>query len=227
MKKKVPLDLLQALQPSANPNLRFAKIVKDPNSIVLLIDKEEESDYYFKIARGENRQGVFNYYIEMMPKTVNLLKKHETWCPIDVVIKYLTKWLSILESYSEVEDIFEDPIIRQYQKNFEDQFKIVDNGADFYGFNLDQQMYLKIYLEETKSKFVQLVNGRSTEEIIIIEEIFEEINEAQTNLTKETKNQIIKRLSKIWAKSQKIGLEVLREVFVNVASQIMTRLLGI
>ena len=44
-------------------------------------------------------------------------------------------------------------------------------------------------------------------------------------MTKKTKQQIFKRLTKFWAKAQKTGLDVIKEVLINVTAEITKQLL--
>lgn len=69
MKKKIPFAILEALQPVVNDNLDLVKTVKGSNSMFHLVDKDENSDFYFKVTKQEARSGVLNYLIEYKPKS--------------------------------------------------------------------------------------------------------------------------------------------------------------
>lgn len=115
--------------------------------------------------------------------------------------------------------------MKSNQERFEKQFDILDEDADISSFNLSQQIFLDEYLSNVKSKLLVLQEGRSGDELKELEALAFEATEIQSDLTKATKRQIVKRLSKLWAKAQKVGIDVIKEIFVNVTAELTKRLL--
>lgn len=228
MKKKVPLKILKALQPGKTENLELARIVVNPQFIVHLIDKDPNSDFFFKIGNNTDKGSRVDFSIDIMPASISKIKSTRILVnDEDSVVVHLTNWLSILKAYAEITTIFDDPILANNQKNFQEKFTFVDETADYIGFDLDQQQFINEYVERVKSH-VLLLRETAIRKYPSgqLKEIENAANEIQANLTIETKSQIVKRLSKMWAICQKTGLEIIKEVFINVMSELTTRLLG-
>lgn len=225
MKKKIPLAILEALQPVADNNLDLVKTVKDPNSMFHLIDKDENSDFFFKVVKQEARSMNLSYLIEFKPKSKEDVSVKSTWQDIKGVLSRITNWLALLQAYNKIRTIYDDPILIGYQERFEKQFEILDSDADSSSFDLAQQIFLDDYLNDVKSKLAELRAGRSETQIKDFEELEAVASDIQKNLTNETKRQIVKRLSYMWARAQKAGLDVIKEIFINVISELTTRFL--
>jgi predicted transcriptional regulator YdeE len=225
MKKKIPLAILEALQPVADNNLDLTKTVKDSNSMFHLVDKDENSDFYFKVSKQEVQGGKLTYLIEFKPKNKENVNPHSAWLPIESVVTSITKWLELLQAYNKIHTIYDDPILKSNQERFEKQFEILDDDADSTSFDLEQQMFLDEYLNNVKSKLLALQLGKPENQVIELENLATEASEIQGILTKETKRQIVNRLSKLWAKAQKVGLDVIKEIFVSVTTELAKRLL--
>jgi len=225
MKKKIPLAILEALQPVADNNLDLTKTVKDTNSMFHLVDKDENSDFYFKVTKQEAKSGKLNYLIDFKPRSKDNVNPHSVWLTLEGVLTAIKKWLELLQAYNKIHTIYDDPILKSNQERFEKQFDILDEDADTTSFDLSQQIFLDEYLSNVKSKLLALQEGRAEKEVKELEELALEATEIQSDLTKATKRQIVKRLSKLWAKAQKIGLDVIKEIFVSVTAELAKRLL--
>lgn len=225
MKKKIPLAILEALQPFADNNLDLTKTVKDTNSIFHLIDKDENSDFYFKLSKQEARSGNLNYLIEYKPTSKDNVNAYSSWVTLERVLTTIKKWLVLLQAYNKIHTIYDDPILKSNQERFEKQFDILEDDADTTSFDLEQQIFLDKYLNTVKTRLLALQKGRLENQAKELEELALDAAEIQSGLPKETKRQIVKRLSKLWAKAQKIGLDVIKEIFVSMAADLTKRLL--
>jgi hypothetical protein len=225
MKKKIPLAILEALQPVADNNLNLIKVVQDNNSMFHLLDKDENSDFYFKVSKQEIRNGNLNYSIEYKPRSRDLINAHSTWVTSEGVLQVIKMWLELLMSYNKIDTIYDDAILKSNQERFEKQFEILDDNSETTSFDLNQQIFLDEYLNTVKSKLIALQEGRSTSQVKELEELSIEATEIQNDLTTQTKSQIIKRLSRLWGKAQKVGLDVIKEIFVSVTAELAKRIL--
>jgi len=225
MKKKLTFNLSETFQLSKTPKLAFAKLIDDPNAMVHLVDKDPNSEFYFKIIKTDSTQGELKYVVEFKPVSSTDLNKYYNTLVEKTVISYLNLWLGLLETYNNLHTIFDDPILIANQKKFEDKFKLTDEDADLVGFEFEQQLFLYEYLEKAKASVLRLKEDRAPEETAELEELIEIADSLQANIGKETKSQIMKRLTKFWAKAQKVGIEVMKEIFVNVVTELTTKLL--
>lgn len=215
MIKKIPLDLLKVIE-NADPKLKSnIYITKNENSLALFKDKDENSDFYFDIIRVNPNSSSLAYEIRFCPRDSNDVRSFHTAVTIDTIKRYLDNWLTIIDEYNSVENIFEDPILSEYRKQFETKFEIIDEDADYAPFDLDKQLYIDNYLTDTKNKLHKLKEHKTEPEIKEIEELENEIEDISKNLTTDTKKKVFKRLAKFWAKAQKTGLDIMKEIFVK------------
>jgi DeoR/GlpR family transcriptional regulator of sugar metabolism len=92
-------------------------------------------------------------------------------------------------------------------------------------FDLKQQLYLDDYLSSVDEKLQKLKENKTTEEIDQLSELQIEAKSIRKDITKLTKRNLVNRLAGLWAKSQKVGIEVIKEVFVSVTAELAKRLL--
>lgn len=226
MKKKIPLTILEALQPISDKNVNLVHQIHDDNSMFHLVDNDEKSDFYFKVLpKTENRNGQLNFLIERKPITKENVQAAGDWQTVEGIVGQLRIWLDLLKGYNEIQTIYDDPITKAYSDQFLKEVEIVDDDASTAPFSLKQQLYLDDYLSEAQNKIEALKVNRSKEEIQQLDELKVDAKNLQKDLTKLTKSQVVKRLSKFWGKAQKVGLDVIKEIFVSVTSEIVKRLI--
>jgi len=225
MKEKVPISILEVLTPSSNENLQFVEAVNEQGTLLVLKAKHPTSNFYFKITKQENRSGGLHYHVELKPKTKEDTASAQHWMTNDRVITTMKSWLALIGAYNTTRSILDDPITKAYEETFADRFKIVEKDAAYAGFDLEQQIYLDDYLNDVRQKVQLLKDGRSESDVADLNEIEAEAVEIQHHLTKESKQKIVRRLSRMWAKAQRVGLDVIKEIFVNIAAELGTRLL--
>lgn len=225
MKEKVPLAILEALNPASNENLQYVSAHDEQGTILLLKDKSPTSDFYYKIIKKENRSSGLHFQVEYKPKAKENTDQHQRWLLLEATLSTLNTWLSLVGAYYTTKSILDDPLTRSYADSYYSQFEQVDDDANYAGFSLGQQLFLAEYLTNVKVKFENLKEGRSPAETIQLTELQTEADDIQRNLTKESKKAIVKKLAMLWAKAQRIGLDVIKEIFVSVASEITTKLL--
>jgi hypothetical protein len=225
MKKKIPLAILEVLQPIIDKNLDLVQPIKFEEGIFHLVDNDESSDFYFKVLRQEASNNKSGYVIEYKPTSKDNVKSVAHWTELNKINDYITEWLKIIGSYNAIQTIYDDPIIKSNQERIEREFNLVDDDAKTSSFDLKQLLFLEDYLETAKSKLLTLKEDADEATKIEIEELEIEATKIKADLTKQTKYQIFKRLTKFWAKAQKTGLEVIKELFISVTTELTKQLL--
>lgn len=225
MKKKIPLEILELIQPFLDKNKLIIKSKKLSDCFIVIYDNDVDSDFYFKVVRQEVSNNKRGYIIEYKPTSKTIIKETSQWSQINDISGYLTNWVSLINAYNSIHTTFDDPIIKSNQQRFEKDFHIVDEDADSSSFSLNQIIFLDEYLETSKNKISLLRQTADNDKALELEELEREATLIKNDLTNQTKKQIFKRLTKFWAKAQKIGLDVIREIFINVTSEITKRLL--
>lgn len=230
MKGKVPLALLEELDPSKNAALRHVNAIDEQGTILTLQGKGHTSQFYFKVLSSQNRKvntgGTLPYYtIEYRPRTKGDTDLYQRILPLEDVLKALSKWLEIIEGYFNTKTILDDALLESYADQFYSQFEGIDDTTGQAGLSLEHQIKLNDYLTFVRGKVAALKEGRSAEDVAKLEEIEADAEALQTNMTKENKGAIARRLSRLWAKAQRVGLDVIKEIFVSVASEIATKMI--
>jgi hypothetical protein len=225
MKKNIPLSILELLQPLADEFKDLIAVVKTEDAVFHFIDNDPNSDLFFKIVKLDIKNGKHGYIVEYKPKNKYETILANTWIKHEEIVGNLKHWISIIQGYNKIQTIYDDPILKSNQERFEKQFEILDEDADTVTFNLEQQLFLDQYLDNVKSKIIHLKEGRSENEINELSELEKEVTLIQKDLTKQSKRKIIQMLTKLWAKSQKIGLDVIKEIFVSVTAELAKKLL--
>lgn len=221
MKENIPLEFLELLAIPSNPDLRLINYTYTAKELKIQAISYPEAYFTIELKRFIfDRRG--NYNISCKPSSEKDNGRLYVQLSMDSIKDKFKLWLSIIAKFESLETIFDDPILNKYQKDFADKVKNVDADAEFAPFSYDQQVYISGYLDSViKSANERKTDGNKAE----MDEI---INESQTlkhDLTQSTKSQVIKKLTKIWARAQKIGLEFIKEIFINVSAEIMLKLL--
>jgi hypothetical protein len=100
MKKKIPLAILEVLQPIIDKNLDLVQPIKFEEGIFHLVDNDESSDFYFKVLRQEASNNKSGYVIEYKPTSKDNVKSFAHWTELNKINDYITEWLKIIGSYT-------------------------------------------------------------------------------------------------------------------------------
>jgi hypothetical protein len=225
-KKKLPIAILKSLESFVNLTGEKFKIIDPKENLLHVLDIDNTSDFHFKIEKYEKKQtGYFQFLMSKKPinEKDNGIKRN--WIDIKNLESQFKDWLDLLDQYESIESFFDDPIIKSNAEKFFQKFDIIDENANKETFNLEQQLFLEEYLDNSRKKLEKLKKGETEEKIIEIEILETETEEIKSALTIESKKKIMVRLSKFWGRAQKTGLQVIKEIFVNVITELTKRLL--
>jgi len=151
-----------------------------------------------------NSKGIA-YTYEMNPWAETLNKKHTGKANSTQIIERFEKWVSLVKRYENLD--FEDPILQEYETEIFEYLKIRDENADEEPFKIEQQVALIKYLDKIHK--VAKKNVPNDEALIY------SIEEAKVLVTKEPKNKVMRRISKILANSRKSSMTLFKD-FVDV-----------
>ncbi|MDB5287141.1 MAG: hypothetical protein JWR05_2090 [Mucilaginibacter sp.] len=202
---KLSVALNQAIEPIVRENFKLCKIEMRENYLLFLRDSELDSDFYFGIIK-ERTDSSGNQIIEYAvnpASSSNMISKSHTY-NLDTFVMHFKSWFSNINFYSQ-DSILNDPILNGYKKEFYDDFRIMDDDADTNTFNYQQQLLLDRFLDNVIDNISELQNERNKE---VIDAIIEDTIILQSELTEETKNGFMGKLSLILAKARKGGIKV-------------------
>lgn len=215
-KKDIPLNVLNIIQPYMKRKSEHYVLVDPQSSMLLFKDQDERSRFFFEIKSFSYPQNILHLAIEYSPRTADSIEPLTRNIRSSDLDKFFSQWVKFLTQYSEV-SIYDDPILKQYQEEFFQEFQILDEDANTSSFDLQTQFWLDEYCDTMSLKLGELETVDNKKEITKIQEDIKELKDKQSSLTK---NEVISRLSLIWAKSRKLGLNFLNEIYTKVKSSL-------
>lgn len=204
MKKRIPLELLELIQPLADSYSDIVQVVKDDTSLFKLVDTDPRSSCYFQVVRQENKEGKAGYIIKYYPRSKSLVEEYSTWVVLDTIPSSLDRWYNIIKGYNSISTIHDDPILKQYEDEFYNDFRIVEEDAKQMRFNFSQQLLLTGYLDKIEEYLEHDNTGIAIENK---SELKDEINELKKSIGVDTKDGYIRKQAGLWAKFRKYSVK--------------------
>ena len=224
IKKQLPLPLTKALEDTFEVLSEFGTR-EQSDDFLHFVDKDENSDFYFTVQkRFEHKSAKLFCGISYKPKSTTELHNVSYNVEIESIVKHAKAWIERVKTFDNTKSFLDDPIIKEYEKEFKQEF-IVDEEGETEPFNLKQQLFLDNYLSEAIKKIEAFKVDKSEEESKELEELISKAEEIRLNITKKPKNQVLRSLSTFWAKAQKAGLPVLKEVFIDFTTELTSKLI--
>jgi hypothetical protein len=219
-KKETPLIILNQMNEFKKGFPHLSKIVKADSCLIRYEDKDPESEFFFQInSFNKSTSGEFMYSISYKPTSENVTEARNRTLNFAGVGNSLNAWGEILKKYENT-DFFldDDPIIASYTEEFFNEYKIVEEDANYKPFNLKSQLLINAYLIKS-IQYIENIKDESTKlELNKAKEIAKNLNEHITELTK---NEVMLKLSKFWAETRKKGLPIFKEIFMELAKEVL------
>lgn len=220
-KKDYPYQILQQLNSLKKEYPKNCSLTKVKNALIRYDDKDEQSKFFFQINSFTKNQSGFYYSVSFKPRTADLLEDTNSNLKYHDLVKKIKEWSSIIEKFDTTDFFEEDPITSTYEKEYFEEYKILDEDADRKPFDIKQQLLIDKYLEESV-RFLDKYEKKNPD--FDLTEPKELATSLKSELTSLTKNEVIKKLSGFWAVSRKKGLPILKEVFFKLAKEIINGL---
>jgi hypothetical protein len=219
-KKQYPLVVLQGLEAIMKTKSDYHILVK--SDFVRFVDIDPTSDFFFEITAFEfDAQKKVLFTIQSKPRNPNSIDAYERKVAAAHVIDHLKTWIDLLEQYSKVE-LFDDPILKQYEEEFTADFELLDEDADDKSYGLQVQVLIDNYLLEWKSKLLERKTDLNADAVSKIEKEIDELRENQTTLPK---RKVVGKLAKILAGIRKVSLKLLTDTFTVARNEIVKALI--
>lgn len=208
MKKKIPLQVLETIEPYINrKDLVFESIL--PNDFLLkFIDKDIKSDFYFNVE-SYKLESAFELLIDRKPFDKQSVTNKRTWIKANQLDSHFNEWINLLKRYETVKTVFDDPILKAFEDEYYSEFEFVnDEEADVKPFSPKQILQLDEYLETIQNRIDEFQTNENNAEIECIKSKIEEL---RNNITKQSKKWVVKQLSNLWAQITKQGPKLMKE----------------
>lgn len=217
-KKDFPLTVHQNLNQLRTEFSKNFKSASPEMPLMVFKDTDEYSSFYFQINSFSKENNDFIYRIAYKPKSQDDLEGHTSTLKFDELYRRIKNWIATIQHFDQTPHFFEDHITESYAKEYFDEYKILEDDADTEPFDFKRQLLIDQYLENSV-KFLEKYQNKNAN-IDLVEPIEIAIT-LRANLTTLTKNEVIQRLSKFWAVARKKGLPIIKEVFFELAKELI------
>jgi hypothetical protein len=212
MKKNIPLEVLEKLEPLLAEYDMHIRLVDDPGYAYQIFDADPKSTFYFFI---QHQRSDGQHEVKYKPMNGAMMSEAAAIVSRGELPQFVENWLMLLEAYDKFVDSSYKKSIHQYQKEFFEDIKIIDPDPDNTFLNVDQQIALYDYIENIKELLPEYKQKASVEKVRELDSIAEDCEAFQENITILTKSQTIKALTKIWAKARRFGIPLLKKVLTE------------
>ncbi len=214
MKKQIPFAIREIVDKTLSDNPNLIKAIFKENSVVVFKEKYDEDSNFFFMIESINSQkgGETSYTISFMPCNFNNFSTQRHTALLSTIEKNFQTWINILNEYNKESIIFDDTITQKYFDDLETYIRIVDEDAETAPFKPEQQEHINAILNNS-IKLIELNTDEENRNIAA--EIINDIESAKKTLSKSTKNEVIVKIKKIIAKSNKFNLEVGKAILVE------------
>lgn len=221
MKKKIPLALLRSIQPLIEKNKHLITVHRDPKYMFWIVDTDPDSDFYFKVRDGEE-DGKF--ILEYKPYGEYSVSDNEVKANIENVVKQFASWTTVLDKYASLQTIYDDPVIKAYEKEFYQALEISEVDAEYVGFSYHQLLILDEYFGDATATLIGLSAQANSPKKEAIQSLIEDVTELQEETPTMPKSEVIKRLVKVFGKASKLGLSVLKALYGKFKEKIIDKI---
>jgi L-rhamnose mutarotase len=239
-KNKYPLRLLQGVEELLKT---FKKLEEENNDIIesvvfkhenktgllgSLIQKDKKSDeyifkfipkdkslnFYFIISDpkldAENKPMFLFTEFPYSDRNLRVYRMHNI---ITVIKRHFDNWITLLKKYISVNLTQENIFIEKYTQEFYEEFEIIDKDAGTNPFKNEQQIFIYKLLSYIESEL-----KKSGDKDPKVQEIIADVKILQSNIQNLTKKEVVKKLSKIFAKIKQNGLKLFLDI-IDVAKK--------
>lgn len=218
-KKKLSIALNKVIEPLIKENKDFVKLVRHSDYILYFVDSDPESDFHFGITKETSDGNGHMIHYSWKPHNSQINTGVSSASKLEGFGQHFKGWLSNIEYYNQ-ESILDDPILNGYEKEFFDDFRIIEEDADYAPFNYIQQLLIDQFLSNISEHIGEFRNENNS---YLIDEITSDAQSIQASITTEAKNPIMKRLSGLFAKARKSGLKVSNYVIKEFIKEVCTK----
>jgi hypothetical protein len=151
LKKKIPLQVLESIEPYVNKRGTSYESIEPKNFLLKFVDKDEKSDFYFNVEEYKLDTD-FKLLIDFKPQSKQSTANRKTWIKVNLLETHFSNWLKLLEGYDKLKTVFDDPILEAFADEYFTEFEIIDDDADFKPFPTKQILLLDNHLENIQKK---------------------------------------------------------------------------
>ncbi len=222
-KKEYPLAQIQNIEALHNTVRDFVKansgvieIIKDENLELVIRDFEYGSKFKFSVSVLKYDRPVSLYSVEFNPANPTVLTSKKKICASEDVLKLLSRWFGLIREYNKVALTQEEKIFSEYEREFFNNLKLVDEDADTNTYELEKQFIIDTYL----SHAIEVLELHEGDNQVLIDEA----KNLKDNLSRWTKGETIKMMSRFFANVRIKSLPLLRDLLIRAKVELFERI---
>jgi hypothetical protein len=210
-------SLLKDLKYVAGKSEDVIKIQPEGNDIFIARESHPDSQFIFKVYKPVMRKEP-EYNFLKVPHSLKSIAPYEGSCNHLSLVNIFKGWIDNVKEYHTIAFNEEDSFEKKYEQEFYEDFKIMDEDAKESTFNFSQQILLNNYIENA---IIYLEQTQSNLEEKDRMELLEEAKQIQKSISIESKDSVIKRNSKFWAKARKKSISVCKFILTEFAKEVL------
>ena len=218
--KNIPIVVLQALRDFIasldSTRGKLFQIVDHDEFLLKMTDEDRTSGFYFNIESFDAKAGLLVSY---KPQNKTNTDSNRFWCVVGDIPAIFKIWHGCLDELHDLDIFFKDPFLNNLENDF-----LADAGLDEE--NKNKPLHLKqiYFLDEFLAKIeTEIIEYQNVENIAEIGSIIEETAYLRTQLGKQSKEWIAKKISAILAKITKEGPIIFKNIFKEVGKQVVSQ----
>ncbi|MHC9087382.1 hypothetical protein ACXIHB_01595 [Tenacibaculum sp. IMCC1] len=186
-------------------NSDILELTTDDPMELLIKDKSKISDFQFLIhsPNQDNRNKIL-FKADYNPANNIAIGTKKTVAEEKSILVILEQWTNIIRSYNKASWTPEENILNEYEREFYENFEILDEDADKNPYKLEKQIIIHNYFV----KVIKVLKDNEEDNA----ELIKEAEEIKDNIPKMTKKATVKKISKFFANVRKKSLPLLKEV---------------
>jgi len=219
--KQLPVNILEALKKFMNSlDSKQASLfcISDSKEFLLLLeDLDKTSGFYFRIEKFDYSHGLLiNYKPESKSKTTN----RTTFAKPEDLPVFFKIWSDCLVAYAELEKFYQDPFLTNLENEFLSDFDLISEENQNEPLSLKQIYFLEEFLSTIEERIDDYRTEHNSQEI---DSISSETNYLKSQLGKQTKEWIAKKIASILAKITQEGPGILKSIFKEGGKQLVSQ----
>lgn len=222
-KREYPLQVLTDLKRIYDLYHKDFNVARSGDMLMVIREKSDQTPpFYFNIIKFVVSNSKTNYEFEYFPSDSTFVRSHTAREEIEGVLNYIKSWLSYSDQYSKPHPLFDDeesdPILEAYIEEIEDFFDMQPEESDSRPYGILEQVNIRHYTEQ----IVKIAKENRTEQNAVeVDDIVNDAESIKEDLGRSTKGEIKARFKKLYAKSLKVSVELLKEITKTVIVELV------
>ncbi|MBA7592553.1 hypothetical protein ES708_34740 [subsurface metagenome] len=208
--------LVKQIRQICHKNSDIVKFTEDQSSIIRITDLDDKSSFFYEVKLARLNRGITVFIIEYKPKDELSIEVQKITPNYEATVNYFNQWIEMIKQYNAVSISPVDRITEFYEKEFYSNFDIVDDDADINPFDLEKQLIISRFVDSSISLLKE--NNISSEDEIIVD--LSDLKENQQNYTKRI---VIRKLSIIFTKIKKRGIDLLKLILKEASKELIKK----